>query len=198
MKITRAEFVVSAASPRQFPREGLPEIAFVGRSNVGKSSLLNSLTRRKNLAKVSQTPGKTRLITFYRIDNRCFFVDLPGYGFARVPKAVKEQWASLLEGYLQNREELCGVVQLVDLRHLPTAADCQMFAWLQHYGIPVLVVGTKADKVSRGRRREQERQIARTLGLPPDVPLVSHSAKTGEGREEVLQLLAKWVSPAGT
>lgn len=198
MKINRAEFVISAASPRQFPREGLPEIAFVGRSNVGKSSLLNNLIRRKNLAKVSQTPGKTRLINFYRIDNRCFFVDLPGYGFARVPRAVKEHWSRLLENYLRDRQELIGVVQLVDLRHPPTADDRQMFAWLQSYGIPALVVGTKADKLSRGCRLQQEKQIAEVLALPPGVHLVSHSAKTGEGREEVLRLLGEWLEKSSS
>ncbi|MGI6144028.1 MAG: ribosome biogenesis GTP-binding protein YihA/YsxC [bacterium] len=198
MRITRVEYVISAASPRQFPREGLPEIAFVGRSNVGKSSLLNSLAQRKNLAKVSQTPGKTRLINFFRINNHCFFVDLPGYGFARVPKSVKEHWSKLLDHYLRNRKELVGVVQLVDLRHPPSAEDCQMFAWLQNYGIPVFVVGTKADKLPRGRRREQEKQVAEVLGLPPGVPLVSHSTKTGEGREELLRLLEKWVLQASS
>lgn len=189
MKIKKAEFVVSAASSRQFPRDGLPEIAFVGRSNVGKSSLLNSLVRQKNLARVSRTPGKTRLINFYRINDNCYFVDLPGYGFARVSKSLKEHWAYFLEGYLRERKQVAGVVQLVDLRHPPTADDCQMFAWLQAYQMPVIVVGTKADKLPWGRRKQQEKQVAETLRLPPGVPLVIHSAKTGEGREELLRLL---------
>ena len=146
MKINKVKFEISAASPGQFPRDGLPEIAFVGRSNVGKSSLLNNLVRRRDLARVSKTPGKTRLINFFRLDDCCYFVDLPGYGYAKVPKAMQIEWAHLLENYLEHRRELVGVVQLVDLRHPPTADDCQMLAWLTPFRSTVIVVGTKADK----------------------------------------------------
>ncbi|NLP17712.1 MAG: YihA family ribosome biogenesis GTP-binding protein [Firmicutes bacterium] len=195
MKINKVKFEISAASPGQFPRDGLPEIAFVGRSNVGKSSLLNNLVRRRDLARVSKTPGKTRLINFFRLDDCCYFVDLPGYGYAKVPKAMQIEWAHLLENYLEHRRELVGVVQLVDLRHPPTADDCQMLAWLTAFQIPVIVVGTKADKISRGRRRQQEKQVAEVLQLPPEIPLVSYSSPSSLGRGELLGLLKGWVTP---
>ncbi|MGI6576005.1 MAG: ribosome biogenesis GTP-binding protein YihA/YsxC [bacterium] len=191
MKITRAEFKISAAVPKQFPADGLPEVAFAGRSNVGKSSLLNSLVRRKNLARVSQTPGKTQLINFFLINNCFYFVDLPGYGFARVSKQMKAQWGKLIESYLQKRETLMGVVQLVDLRHPPSAEDCQMFAGLQALEIPVIIVATKADKISRGNRRKHVKEILEVFNLPPTFPLVCHSAKTGEGQGELLDILGQ-------
>ena len=195
MKINKVEYVVSAASPGQFPKDGLPEIAFVGRSNVGKSSLLNNLVRRRDLARVSRTPGKTRLINFFRLDGCCYFVDLPGYGYAKVPRAMRIQWASLLENYLGRRQQLVGVVLLIDLRHPPTADDCQMLTYLLAFQIPVIVVGTKADKISRGRRRQQENQVAEVLQLPPQIPLISHSSQSGLGREGLLSLLKGWVNP---
>lgn len=193
MKINKVQFELSAASPQQFPRDGLPEIAFVGRSNVGKSSLLNSLVQRRDLARVSKTPGKTRLINFFRLDDCCYLVDLPGYGYAKVPKAMQMKWANLLENYLQHRRELVGVVQLVDLRHPPTADDCQMFTWLMAFNIPVIVVGTKADKISRGRRKRQEEQVAKVLELSPLTSLVSYSSLSGVGRTELLGLLEDWL-----
>ena len=193
MKINKVQFELSAASPQQFPRDGLPEIAFVGRSNVGKSSLLNSLVQRRDLARVSKTPGKTRLINFFRLDDCCYLVDLPGYGYAKVPKAMQMKWANLLENYLQHRRELVGVVQLVDLRHPPTADDCQMFTWLMAFNIPVIVVGTKADKISRGRRKRQEEQVAKVLELSPLTSLVSYSSLSGVGRTELLGLLQDWL-----
>ncbi|NLJ33565.1 MAG: YihA family ribosome biogenesis GTP-binding protein [Firmicutes bacterium] len=195
MKINKVEFAISAASPQQFPQDGLPEVAFVGRSNVGKSSLLNNLVRRKDLARVSRTPGKTRLINFFRLNDCCYFVDLPGYGYAKVPKALQKKWARLLENYLQKRGELVGVVLLVDLRHPPTADDCQMYEYLVAFQMPVIVVGTKADKISRGRLRQQENQVAQVLNLAPQIPLLSHSSQSGLGREELLRLLKDWLTP---
>lgn len=189
MKIRRVDFKISAAGKNQFPREGLPEIAFVGRSNVGKSSLLNTLVGRRNLARVSQTPGKTRLINFFLVNDRFYLVDLPGYGFARVSKDVKLQWGKLIETYLRERRELIGVVQLIDLRHPPFVADGQMLNALGEFRLPLIIVATKADKISRGRRQEQVKQIRSLLHLPADFPVICHSVKTGEGREELLALI---------
>jgi GTP-binding protein len=148
LKIASAEFVISAASPTQFPKTSFPEIAFAGRSNVGKSSLLNSLVGRKGLAKISATPGKTRQINFFRINDRFQFADLPGYGYAKVARTEREEWARLIETYLTQRTQLRMVVSLSDIRHEPPALDRDMFTWLEAIGRDFIVVLTKYDKVS--------------------------------------------------
>jgi GTP-binding protein len=180
-----AEFIVGAASLAQLPRGGLPEIALAGRSNVGKSSLLNRLVGRKKLARTSKTPGKTREINLYRIDGKLIIADLPGYGFAKVPKAVKRAWGDLIERYLNEREELRGVVQLVDLRHLPTGDDVQMQEWARHYGVPTLIAATKADKIAKSKRSQAIRKIREVMSPPPETPVISFSAVTGEGAREI-------------
>jgi len=194
MKVKTATFVISAAKTEQFVSGGLAEIAFAGRSNVGKSSLLNSLLNRKQLAMTSGTPGKTRLINFFLVNEVFHFVDLPGYGFARVSKQMKEQWGQLIEAYLAQREELRLVVLLVDLRHLPTADDLALYKWLIHYNRPTVIVGTKADKISRGNRAKQISQIRTGLGLGPDGPVIPYSAKTGEGKEVLWKMIAQYIS----
>ena len=151
MKIRSAEFILSASSPWQFPAPTLPEIAFAGRSNVGKSTLINSLLNRKKLVKTSSTPGKTQLINFFKINDAFHFVDLPGYGFAKVPENVRQQWQRLIEAYLQERECLRNVVLIVDSRHGPTAQDRQLKEWLDYYERPVLIVASKIDKLKRGQ-----------------------------------------------
>ncbi|MFQ5508595.1 MAG: ribosome biogenesis GTP-binding protein YihA/YsxC [Leptospirillia bacterium] len=167
MKITQAEFTTSAAGPSGYPPAVLPEVAFVGRSNVGKSTLINALLNRKGLAKTSSTPGKTQLINFFRINNRFCLVDLPGYGFAKAPKAEQAKWRDRIEGYLKNRETLRLVVVLVDVRHPPTEKDRQMVAWLTHFKRPCLLVATKADKLSRSQVHKQMFGITRETGLKP-------------------------------
>jgi GTP-binding protein len=185
MSVKKAEFVIGAASLAQLPRGGLPEIALAGRSNVGKSSLLNRLTGRKKLARTSKTPGKTREINLYRIDEELVLADLPGYGFAKVPRPVKRQWGDLIERYLNEREELRGIVHLIDLRHRPTADDVQMHEWARHYEVPTLIAATKADKIARSRRALAIRAVEEVLDPAPGAPVVAFSAVTGEGAGEI-------------
>ncbi|HET6341287.1 MAG TPA: ribosome biogenesis GTP-binding protein YihA/YsxC [Gemmatimonadota bacterium] len=176
---------MTTASPRERPSPELPEIAFTGRSNVGKSSLLNALMRRKRLARTSRTPGRTRAIHYYQVGDRCYFVDLPGYGYAAVPEGVRRSWAPMIEGYLDSSERLAGVLSLVDGRREPTDSDRLMIDGLAARGLPTLVVLTKADKVPRARRSPGQDDAARRLGLDSD-QVVWFSALTGEGRDEVL------------
>lgn len=190
MKIQRAEFYKFADCRDDFPPEHYPEIALAGRSNVGKSSFINALAGQKNLARTSGTPGKTRAIHFYLINKAFCFVDLPGYGYARVSKKMKDKWASLLEEFFATRKTLVMIIQLVDLRHEPTKEDKQMAAWIRHYSFPYMLVATKADKVPRGKREKQRRIIAATLELPPD-NLILFSAGTREGRDDVLKAVSR-------
>jgi GTP-binding protein len=182
MPIHDATFVRACAHPGEFPKTGWPEIAFVGRSNVGKSSLLNVLLGRKGLAKVSATPGKTQTINFFAVDQSYFFVDLPGYGYAKVPRAVQQAWRSLIEAYLADRDTLRAVVLLLDARHPPSELDLTMHRWLEAYGVPEIVVATKADQVPRGRRRAADDHIVAALGLGEGQSPLFVSAQTGEGR----------------
>lgn len=149
IEIKKAELVAVTADPKQYPPDELYEIAFAGRSNVGKSSLLNLLTNRKKLARVSQSPGKTRTINFYEINDSFRIVDLPGYGYAKVSKSVSESWGKMMERYFETRQGLLKVIQLVDIRHEPSKQDVQMYDYLKHYGLDGIVVATKADKISR-------------------------------------------------
>src|SRR5437899_1063837 len=152
MKIATAEFLVSAVSPAQYPRQPLPEVAFAGRSNVGKSSLINTLVHRKNLVKTSSTPGKTRTINFFVVNQRFLLVDLPGYGYAKVPREIQASWRPMVEAYLRQRTTLRAVVHVVDLRHPPTVQDQQLRDWLLHHDITIVTVATKADQLTRASR----------------------------------------------
>ncbi|HON58376.1 MAG TPA: ribosome biogenesis GTP-binding protein YihA/YsxC [Smithella sp.] len=187
MKITRAEFIKSARWPRQYPPATMPEIAFVGRSNVGKSSLINALAGRKNLAKTSNTPGRTQLINFFAINEKMFFVDLPGYGFAKVPLSVKKDWGKMIETYLRERRSLCLVVFILDIRRDPREDDLSLLNWLEHYRIPCLYVLTKSDKLSGNQANTRQRAIEKALG--PSSRAVLFSAKTKKGKDEVLQFI---------
>jgi len=185
-RIQTAEFMLGAASLKQLPRQGLPEIALAGRSNVGKSSMLNRITGRRKLARISRTPGKTRELNLYKIDEKMIVVDLPGYGFAKVPDKVRLKWGELVEGYLNSREELRAVVQLVDSRHAPTADDVQMHEWIRHYKVPALIAVTKVDKIARGKRAAALRTVRELLEPTEGTPVVFFSAETGEGANELL------------
>jgi GTP-binding protein len=185
MKITSAEFIKSAVKPDQYPKTGLPEIAFAGRSNVGKSSLINTLLGRKKLVQVSSTPGKTRLINFFTVNGKLTIVDLPGYGFAKVSRTEQEKWGPMIETYLQERATLRLVVVILDIRHDPTQQDYDLIEWLHHYGRGHLVVLTKSDKLSRGQALQRRRQIMADLGLGKQEMLVLFSAQSGEGKGEL-------------
>ena len=189
MKITKAELEAVAVKASQYPPEDLPEIAFAGRSNVGKSSLLNLITRRKSLARVSGSPGKTRTINFYRCNDAFRIVDLPGYGFAKVSKSESEKWGAMIEGYLENRSTLLKVVQLVDIRHRPSAQDVQMYDYLRYYGLDGIVVATKADKLGANERAKALRQIRQTLGMKKEDMLIPVSALKKTGDEELLDAM---------
>jgi GTP-binding protein len=181
MKVTSVAFEKRCRDPKDFPRFPLPEIAFVGRSNVGKSSLINTLLTRKRLVAVSSTPGKTRAIDFFRVNDAFRFVDLPGYGYAKVPEAVQRAWKKLIEAYLVKRETLASVVWILDIRREPSELDRMLYDWLRAHSIPYIPVCTKADKVSRGERARRKEALRRSLD--PKVDLVLFSAKTGLGKD---------------
>ncbi|MBD3349628.1 MAG: YihA family ribosome biogenesis GTP-binding protein [Candidatus Eisenbacteria bacterium] len=193
VKPKTAEFMLGAARLDQLPRAGLPEIALAGRSNVGKSSLLNKLTGRRKLARISKTPGKTRELNLYEIDARLVLVDLPGYGYAKVGGAKKRRWGDLIEAYLSGREELRGIVHLVDARHEPSAQDVQMHEWIGYYDVPALIAATKADKIAKSKRERSLQAIRRVLEPAPGTPLILFSAVTGQGVDEVW----KWIWATG-
>ncbi|MGB9904449.1 MAG: ribosome biogenesis GTP-binding protein YihA/YsxC [Desulfotomaculales bacterium] len=188
------EFFGAASAYEQCPAGQRPEVALAGRSNVGKSSLLNALAKRKKLAAVSKTPGRTRTINFYLVKNSYFLVDLPGYGYARVPGELKKSWSRLVEDYLHNRKQLRGILHLVDIRLTPGELDRQLAEWLRFSGLPAAVVATKADKISRGEGQRQLALIKEALRLPAEVPLIRFSAVTGEGKKELWQIIEKWVN----
>ena len=189
MIITKAELEAVAVKASQYPADILPEIAFAGRSNVGKSSLLNLLTGRKNLARVSQSPGKTRTINFYRANDAFRIVDLPGYGYAKVSRTATREWGPMMEEYFSSRRGLKKVVQLVDIRHAPSAQDVQMYEYLRHYDLDGIVVATKADKVSRNEAQKCLAVIRRTLSLGPADLVIPVSALKRSGQEELLRVM---------
>jgi len=182
MNVKSAAFVTSAVKPSQYPSPSLPEIAFAGRSNVGKSSLINTLLGRKKLVKTSSTPGRTQTINFFLINESIFFADLPGYGYAKVPVAVKRKWGPMVETYLKIRDGLRAVVVILDIRRLPNQADHYLFEWLAHYNIPQVVVLTKADKLKKGKQVVQRSRIAEALFVEPS-SLISFSASKGTGKQ---------------
>ena len=189
MKITKAELEAVAVKASQYRPEDIPEIAFAGRSNVGKSSLLNLITGRKSLARVSGSPGKTRTINFYRCNDEFRIVDLPGYGFAKVSRSESEKWGAMIEGYLENRSTLLKVVQLVDIRHKPSAQDVQMYDYLKYYGLDGIVAATKADKLGTNEKARALKQIRQTLGMGKNDILIPVSALKRTGDEELLDAM---------
>lgn len=194
MKINSAGLLESAAGANQFPDLVMPEIAFAGRSNVGKSTLINSLLTRKKLVKTSSTPGKTRLINFFLINEIFCLVDLPGYGFAKVPAEMRESWRKLIETYLSRRDNLRGVVLIIDIRHGPTVQDRQLKSWLDFHQRPMLVVASKSDKLSRGKCASQLQKIKKDLELT-QLPL-PHSSLNKEGRGQIWKALDGWLTSA--
>jgi GTP-binding protein len=194
VRISSVRFVLSALNPDQYPRDRRPEIAFVGRSNVGKSSLLNTLLGRKGLAKTSSTPGKTQTLNFFDVNEQVYFVDLPGYGFAKVPKAMKDAWNIVMMEYLSTRESLRMVASLVDARHKPSPLDVEMLHLLEEAQVPTLVVATKIDKVKRSQRQRSLQEIRETLGLHDDMMVLPFSSETREGFKELWQVIDDQIS----
>lgn len=188
MTIRSAKFAHSLDRLRPFPGQGMPEIAMAGKSNVGKSSMINSLLGNSKLARTSSEPGKTRLVNFFQVNERFWLVDLPGYGFAKAPKAERDKWGAMIEGYLQGSQHLKRVLHLVDIRHAPTGDDQMMVEYLRHYDIPFTVVATKADKLSKAARGRSIPVICRTLAVQP-WEVIPYSSEDGTGREKILELL---------
>ena len=197
MKINKSELECVAVKPSQYPAEDRYEIAFAGRSNVGKSSLLNLLTGRKSLARVSGSPGKTRTINFYLCNDDFRIVDLPGYGYAKVSKSESEKWGEMIENYLENRDKLLKVVQLVDIRHKPSAQDVQMYDYLKYYGLSGIVVATKADKVSANEKQKNLKLIRETLGMDKSDIIIPVSALKRTGHEGLLDAIGELLESAG-
>ncbi|BCZ47629.1 putative GTP-binding protein EngB [Clostridium gelidum] len=189
MRIKQSEFITSAVKREQYPLDNRVEVAFVGRSNVGKSSIINSLTNRKKLAKVSQTPGKTRLVNFFLINNDFYLVDLPGYGYAKVSKSEKGSWGKTVETYLTDREQLKRVVLLVDSRHKPTGDDIIMNEWFKHFGYNVVIVATKSDKLTKNELKKSENVIKETLKLSTEDKLYFFSSLNRNGSDELINNL---------
>ncbi|NEW04468.1 YihA family ribosome biogenesis GTP-binding protein [Paenibacillus sp. SYP-B3998] len=189
MKVNQAEFIISAVGPSQYPEDALPEIALAGRSNVGKSSLINRLISRKNLARTSSQPGKTQTLNYYKINQDLYFVDLPGYGYAKVSKTERERWGKFIENYLLNREPLKLVMQLIDLRHPPSKDDQAMYQWLRHNDLPVLVVATKADKIPKSQWQKHAKIVRETLGMDQGYHPLLFSSEIGLGKDELWAIL---------
>ena len=187
MRIKQSEFIISAVKRNQYPVDNRAEIAFVGRSNVGKSSIINSITNRKKLAKVSSTPGKTRLVNFFLINNDFYLVDLPGYGYAKVSKSEKEKWGKMIERYLNTSMMLKKVYLLVDIRHEPNANDKQMYEWIVASGYEPVIIATKLDKINRSQKDKHLKMLREGLRLKKGTLIIPFSAQTKQGREEIYE-----------
>ena len=189
MNLQKADFVTSITDLSKLPKDGLPQIAFSGKSNVGKSSVINRVLNRKNFARVGETPGKTVHINFFRIDGKAYFVDLPGYGYAKVPKAEKERWGKLMEAYFSVPERIDLGVLIVDARHKPTADDVTMCEYFKHSGRPFVAVANKLDKLKKSELEPNLALIRQTLSLPEETKLIPFSAEKGTGRDELLRVI---------
>lgn len=184
MKVHNVEMIMSAVRPDQYPTEGYPEFALAGRSNVGKSSFINKMIGRKSLARTSSKPGKTQTLNFYKIEEQVFFVDVPGYGYAKVSKSSRETWGKFIQQYMTEREPLRAVIQIVDLRHAPSADDCAMYDFLVDNNMPAIIIATKADKIPRGKWEKHKKVVRETLAMRPYDSLIVFSAEKGIGMDE--------------
>jgi len=189
LKVTSAEIVISAVKPNQYPESNIPEFALAGRSNVGKSSFINKMLGRKALARISSKPGKTQTLNFYLINEMLHFVDVPGYGYAKVSKKEREAWGKMLETYFTTREQLRAVILITDLRHPPTKDDVLMYDFLKHYNIPCVIIATKADKISKSQWQKHLKVTKETFDLSDKDYLLLFSSETGEGKDKVWSLL---------
>ncbi|UYG94376.1 ribosome biogenesis GTP-binding protein YihA/YsxC [Cytobacillus firmus] len=193
MKVTSSEIVISAVKPDQYPESDLPEFALAGRSNVGKSSFINKMLNRRGLARISSKPGKTQTLNFYLINEILHFVDVPGYGYAKVSKKEREAWGKMIETYLTNREQLKAVVLIVDLRHPPTSDDVMMYNFLKHYEIPCVVIATKADKIPKSKWQKHMKITKETLDIDPNDQIVMFSSETGYGKDQAWSALKSYM-----
>lgn len=194
MKVKSADIVISAVKPEQYPEQDLPEFALAGRSNVGKSSFINKILNRKSLARTSSKPGKTQTLNFYLINEEFHFVDVPGYGYAKVSKTERAAWGKMIETYLTKREQLRAVVLIVDLRHPPTKDDVTMYQFLKHYDLPCIIINTKADKVSKSKWQKHIKITRETLELDPNDEIILFSSETGYGKEQVWAKLQSFMA----
>lgn len=194
MKVTKSEFVISAVKPHQYPETDYPEFALAGRSNVGKSSFINKMLNRKALARTSSKPGKTQLLNFFNINDLLYFVDVPGYGYAKVSKTERAAWGKMIETYMTTREQLRAVVLLVDLRHAPTKDDITMYDFLKHYDIPAIIVATKADKIKKSQLQKHIKVVRDTLNIDKQDAFVIFSSETGQGKEEAWEAITEFLS----
>jgi GTP-binding protein len=193
MKVNKAEIVTSAVHPSQYPKDNFPEIALAGRSNVGKSSFINKLLGRKNLVRTSSKPGKTRTLNFYNINDQFYFVDVPGYGYAKVSKSEREKWGRMMEEYFETREQLRAVVLVVDSRHKPTQDDIQMYNYVTYLNIPLIVVATKVDKLSKNKMNKYINDIKKVFQANDNVPIIPFSAITGVNKDKVWAILEQYL-----
>ncbi|WP_338470426.1 ribosome biogenesis GTP-binding protein YihA/YsxC [Niallia sp. XMNu-256] len=193
MKVTSADIVISAVKPEQYPEGGLPEFALAGRSNVGKSSFINKMLNRKSLARTSSKPGKTQTLNFFLINENFYFVDVPGYGYAKVSKSERAAWGKMIETYLTSREQLKAVVLIVDLRHPPTADDVMMYDFLKHYEIPCIIINTKADKIPKSKWQKHIKITKETLNLDPNDKIILFSSETGYGKDEAWSVFKSYM-----
>ncbi|PLS16890.1 YihA family ribosome biogenesis GTP-binding protein [Bacillus sp. M6-12] len=191
MKVTSADIVISAVKPAQYPDVNLPEFALAGRSNVGKSSFINKMINRKNLARKSSKPGKTQTLNFYIINDMFHFVDVPGYGYAKVSKSEREAWGRMIETYFTSREQLTAALLIVDLRHPPSRDDVMMYDFLKHHDLPVIVIATKADKIPKGKWQKHMKVIRETLEMEKNHELILFSGETGQGKDEAWSALKR-------
>jgi len=192
VKILSAEFIKSASKPSEYPKGGLPELAIAGKSNVGKSSLINALVNRKNLAKISSTPGRTQMINFFQINGKLSLVDLPGYGYAKVPLQVRQTWKPMVESYLQTREDIRLVILIIDARRGASAGDLNLLDWLDYHRIPSLIVLTKTDKLSQIERAQQKKNLSQNPFLS-NRPFLFFSAVSAEGKDELWKIIRQYV-----
>jgi GTP-binding protein len=193
MKVVSSEIIISAVKPEQYPDTELPEFALAGRSNVGKSSFINKMLNRKGLARISSKPGKTQTLNFYLINEILHFVDVPGYGYAKVSKTERAAWGRMIETYFTTREQLRAVVLIVDLRHPPTSDDVMMYDFLKHYELPCIIIATKADKIPKGKWQKHLKVTRETLDLEQDDHIVVFSSETGEGKDQVWSILQSYM-----
>ncbi|MFK9091271.1 ribosome biogenesis GTP-binding protein YihA/YsxC [Bacillus salipaludis] len=193
MKVVSSDIVISAVKPEQYPETELPEFALAGRSNVGKSSFINKMLNRKGLARISSKPGKTQTLNFYLINEILHFVDVPGYGYAKVSKTERAAWGKMIETYFTRREQLRAAVLIVDLRHPPTNDDVMMYDFLKHYEIPCIIIATKADKIPKGKWQKHLKVTRETLELDKNDHLILFSSETGEGKNQAWQILQSYM-----